>query len=718
MRKIFLEQNPFYILEVSPNEKRASIISKAEEKAFFADGNECEEAQAKLLNPEKRLSAELDWFYEISIEKMADIHNCISESKEIAFDDLTGISRLNAVLHNFLLSNYDDYFELGYAILELDELYNGIDISELLTTINTNRQKSGLREVLEDELEREFNKKRDQIRQLVSDKTINLNEEDYIDFITMIAEKCIADEDYNDGVVISDIVDQYEIKIQDLIEEAADEIHSHIERIKELSNDEAIENNITGLIRRVEKWDRLVQPLQLKSMASGLPHRSSEEIGFEIRELALFLHNEKGLTEESLKLVDAMRDFFAELSNLAELFESDSNTLTEILEGGEEADEILAEMNELKTIAESINAYSPNIVIDNFITKFKALNQKIRNSSLNHDTKMTAREGVAYVGRGVALSLHNDHHKTEAAHRISIALSGEFGDVPGVGYKLKEDVTALNRELNQLSRIRAQQAEQERAENSKSIGCLVSIGIFFLILLLIGVSQCDSSDLSSSSSSSSSSSYGDSSYYNDDDDSDYSQTYTVTFDKQEGSGGSDSVVATSGQELPYAYAPTRSGYEFAGYYSEPNGTGTKYYDSNMHRTTTWDGNSDETIYAYWTELQPFSKKSTSGEKVYAEIVSIFPEIGIYTEGSLTYNDFVCKCKTSAGNTVWVYMSCDEYKSNFDSEASTSVFLSSAETVEFSSSKKVYGAVKLADAVMSDLSSDIDAEYLIEFDSVD
>ena len=190
MRKTFLEQNPFYILEVSPNEKRASIISKAEEKAFFADGNECEEAQAKLLNPEKRLSAELDWFYEISIEKMADIHNCISESKEIAFDDLTGISRLNAVLHNFSRSNYDDYFELGYAILEIDELYNSIDISELLITINTNRQQSGLREVLEDELEREFNKKRDQIRQLISDKTEDLTEEDYIAFITMLAEKC------------------------------------------------------------------------------------------------------------------------------------------------------------------------------------------------------------------------------------------------------------------------------------------------------------------------------------------------------------------------------------------------------------------------------------------------------------------------------------------------------------------------------------------------
>ena len=49
MRQTYLERNPFYILEVSPAEKRATIIAKAEEKSFFAEGNECEEAQASLL---------------------------------------------------------------------------------------------------------------------------------------------------------------------------------------------------------------------------------------------------------------------------------------------------------------------------------------------------------------------------------------------------------------------------------------------------------------------------------------------------------------------------------------------------------------------------------------------------------------------------------------------------------------------------------------------
>ena len=135
----------------------------------------------------------------------------------------------------------------------LDELYSGIDIEALLCTINSCRQQAGIRKALVDELEREFNKKRQHIRHLISEKIAGLSDEDYIDFITMVAEKFIADEDYNEGVIISDVVDQYEINMQSLIEKSVDEIYIHIERTRELSNDEAIENSITALIQQVEK---------------------------------------------------------------------------------------------------------------------------------------------------------------------------------------------------------------------------------------------------------------------------------------------------------------------------------------------------------------------------------------------------------------------------------------------------------------------------------
>ncbi len=652
MRKTFLEQNPFYILEVSPNEKRASIISKAEEKAFFADGNECEEAQAKLLNPEKRLSTELDWFYEISIEKMADIHNCISESKEIAFDDLKEISRLNAVLHNFSLSNYDDYFELGYAILEIDELYNNVNITDFLTTINTSRQQSGLREVLEEELEREFNKKRDQIRQLISDKTINLNEEDYIDFITMIAEKCIADEDYNDGIVISDIVDQYEIKTQDLIEEAADEIYSHINRIKEGSNDETIEDNVNELIKIVKKWDRLAQPLQLKSMASGVAHEGSEDVGRELRELSIWFHNEKGLSDLSLRFIDAMKPIFAEIGDLFDVFESDRATLANIIKENKESEEAIAELDSLKTNANSLKVYATSSKVDEFINAVRAINKKVKQISLDAELLKQVRTSICYIARDVAITMHNDKQQTDYALRIAKVLREVFGDIYELKLKLDKDVDALSHQ-SMLQGLMRNQQSQEDGNNARGTGCLIIGVIFLIIFLILCLSQCNSSSSSSSSKSSSSSGY--SSYY----DYDY---YDYDYD----------------------------------------------YDYDYSSSSNDGYSSTETM---------FSQGSNSFDKVYIDIVSIEPSVGIGIT-NFSNTDVACECKTSTGRTVWVYMSVSEYNRYIDSSANISnSYAADYEVIEYSTAKRIHGTARTADSLCDGLSSDT-GTMILKFSSID
>ncbi|NCC91324.1 MAG: hypothetical protein EOM01_13350, partial [Spirochaetia bacterium] len=79
-------------------------------------------------------------------------------------------------------------------------------------------------------------------------------------------------------------------------------------------------------------------------------------------------------------------------------------------------------------------------------------------------------------------------------------------------------------------------------------------------------------------------------------------TYTVTFDKRSGSGGSDSVTATYDVAMPTATAPTRTGYTFGGYYSAINGGGTQYYTKDMESSKAWDLASYTTLYAKWTPL--------------------------------------------------------------------------------------------------------------------
>ncbi len=77
-------------------------------------------------------------------------------------------------------------------------------------------------------------------------------------------------------------------------------------------------------------------------------------------------------------------------------------------------------------------------------------------------------------------------------------------------------------------------------------------------------------------------------------------TYTVTLDKQSGTGGTGSVTATYDSAMPSAEAPTRTGYTFGGYYTETNGGGTKYYNADMTSAHIWDIAAVQTLYAKWT----------------------------------------------------------------------------------------------------------------------
>ena len=86
--------------------------------------------------------------------------------------------------------------------------------------------------------------------------------------------------------------------------------------------------------------------------------------------------------------------------------------------------------------------------------------------------------------------------------------------------------------------------------------------------------------------------------------------YLVTFDKQGGIGGTDSVRVEFGESMPLAEKPIKeSNVSFCGYFSEINGTGIKYYDENMVSVKNYDINEDLTLYASWgnplCQLNPF-----------------------------------------------------------------------------------------------------------------
>ena len=76
--------------------------------------------------------------------------------------------------------------------------------------------------------------------------------------------------------------------------------------------------------------------------------------------------------------------------------------------------------------------------------------------------------------------------------------------------------------------------------------------------------------------------------------------YTVTFDKQNGTGGSTSAAATFNSAMPAITVPARTGYTFGGYYTAKNGGGTQYYTSSGASAKNWNIAANTTLYAKWT----------------------------------------------------------------------------------------------------------------------
>ena len=635
-----LRNNPFYLLKVSCNAGRREIVSASDEMSFLLDSETSSKAQNELINLNKRLSAEINWFIDADADTLDSIRQSIESEEPISTDGLSGLSELNATLYNFSLLNDADSYELGYSILEIDEQYSALDADEITDRINQNRTEAKLGLVQVQDVAAELGRKREEIRQLITDKLSSLDQNTYIELVTMLAEKCIADDEYDDGVVLSDVIDQYEVRMQSALEESTDEIEKHIERIKSLANDSAVSGNINSLIHRVEKWDILAQPLQLKSQASGMPHEISEHLGSELRNLALYLHNERGLTKEALSLVNAMKSVFAELGVLSDLFETDSDALNDLLKGQKEAEVIVNELKSLQDESESVKNYPSTTKVNSYVERIKELDKRLKTIDFDYETKTKIRENLCYMARATAIELHNTKHETAYALTIAKALVEEFSDISALRGKLTEDVATLNQQLllPGLNRTSPSYTTSRSSSSNSNMGCLIALLVVIGIIVLVSIiSSVGSSSVRSSSSSSSTSS-----------------SYTQS---------SSSSSATSKKEEA-----------------------------------------------------KFSSSASSGDAVYADIVWIFPEIGIYTQGNSYYSYFVCKCKTSSGSIVWVYMTCTEYKNNFDSSASTSIYNQYADEVTFSSSKRIHGTAKRAESIMSGLSSDT-GTMVIDFSSL-
>ena len=498
-----LQENPFFILNISCSADRKTIVAAAEERSLFVNSAACVEAQNTLLSVTKRLSAEVDWFPDANELAINEIRNSIEKSSPLPTDGLTSLSLLNATLYNFCNSSDEDCYEVGYTILDIDEQFSSLHIESIVDCINEIRERAHFSKIKSQELRVELDNKRSRIRKEITERLSALNEDAYVELVTLLSEKCVAATDYNDGPIIADIIDQYEIRIQSKLEQMSGDIENQIRTIQGQRDEQETANAVNELIKSVASWDIIAQPLQVKAQASGMPHEISEELGRELRDLALYLHNERGLTQLALDLVVAMRKVFAELEYLAEWLQEDYDALKDIISDEKNAKELTDSLDNLRKLSEEIKA-SPSVEkVNRFISDLISLDRKLFSIELNAVAQENLRESLCYLGRGTAVALHNERQQTELALTIATALQNEFGNISTLSAKLSEDVRTLESEKRAKARM---SSAMQRTTNGNSNGknrdaqtAMRLLGIIAAIAVLVSVVSSNSTNKSGQS---------------------------------------------------------------------------------------------------------------------------------------------------------------------------------------------------------------------------
>lgn len=340
------EDNPFFLLGASPRDSKRAIHEKAEDKSFELEEERCGNAERILLNPKKRLEAELSWFPGMSPNKTKEILNRIAEdAKNSAYDSdfflqLEGLSRANAIaffLESIPTEGTWPREEIESVVRDFCEAASEADAGRIIDLINEDRLASGFPMASSEE---EIMSGLEERRRICKD-SLNafFDAQDscvVVEALTrLVEESTFHGERECDWPLLDDIMADYEIRAASFFERQEKKINSAL--VGMTTDMEAkkpwirMQSNFDALKDDVLQWDRVAQPIQVLLRSKGVDHKRSKALSERLRDFALFAHNRHGYTDLSMKITDLQQSVFAELRGAAETAAADKKQLQVIL---------------------------------------------------------------------------------------------------------------------------------------------------------------------------------------------------------------------------------------------------------------------------------------------------------------------------------------------------------------------------------------------------
>ena len=283
------EENPFRVLQVSIYADKATINERADELSFEDPDREeiFEQARMILLNPKKRIAAEIHWFLDNS-----------HEEKYYKVEDKTSV--------------LDIFF--------IDRKYSELDAEEILKQINFARVESKFPAVKDTAaIKSELKDIRYEIRGKIQDFLKEMTRDERIRFATDLADLLTVK---NIGVIAEDFFECYRLEMTPFLEKTTEQI---IKACKIKFEFKADFSQFFYLAEpAIKDFVEVIKPLDEMSLKIGTADfHETEKIFYAVRNVAIKLFNEKNLIDYPLRITQMLEENFSYLPPLAEKIRAD-----------------------------------------------------------------------------------------------------------------------------------------------------------------------------------------------------------------------------------------------------------------------------------------------------------------------------------------------------------------------------------------------------------
>ena len=398
--------NPFYILKCMPESSRSTIHEQAEEKSFDIDENLCKEAENILINPKKRLEAEISWFPGFGIKTVTERVKAVFSDTRKYVSDLFFLKTKNylaeANLLAFGLELAKDVSEWSKDDIRLAASFlctfcEKINVSESIKKIAASREKSKFpSNILEEDALQYIDEQKHYYENTLYDFFQKIDSDIIVDILTKM-----ANESTDNGRIPSkwylfeNIIGKYEADLKDFLEEERALILNKLDIITDIIVSKK-GNNLEEALHKLETdliyWKDKIYPIMLIKMSRGLNDENSENIYYPIRKLIIISSNNDN-HHFALRLTKICKNIFAELRSVRETIEKDDRLLSSLAQKADDEARETKELmefsyewgtikkNSVKTTVKSITIDGKETFIFEDIEKIK-WNKKVDNSIL------------------------------------------------------------------------------------------------------------------------------------------------------------------------------------------------------------------------------------------------------------------------------------------------------------------------------------------------